>query len=255
MIDMSYSEVFLATYRYFIPPQKLLNCLIGWYNCEADDESIPGSEQFLKRSKKSIQARSVRVLVAWVRNHWIDFHENPKLLSDLSVFADYVSKISFGTYQKVIQAMREQRLSWYTHQYVPIFLAPKASSPDQTKAWVHEWDPSDFAHNLIEVDHIFFRQLTPDCYFKLIQKSGNVEAGGSNLPLKVLLDICTWFRVVATYTTVAISREDSIKKKTGAIKRFIKIARVHLIKQRYARTWETIMGWLQFCTALRRLQF
>lgn len=106
--DMSYGEVFLATYRFFIPAQTLLESLVGWYNCKADDARKPGSEAFLKRCRKGIQARSIRVLVTWIRNHWTDFHEDPKLTDSLNIFINFVSKLSFGTYQKLIQATREQ---------------------------------------------------------------------------------------------------------------------------------------------------
>ncbi len=100
--------MFLASYRFFLPPRDLLEALVGWYNCEADDSRFPGSEAFLKKCKKSIQARAVRIILLWIRDHWIDFHSDPKLAGDLAVFVDYVGALSFGTHQKLSASIREQ---------------------------------------------------------------------------------------------------------------------------------------------------
>ncbi|KAI8905114.1 hypothetical protein EDD86DRAFT_71972 [Gorgonomyces haynaldii] len=107
---MLYVEVFLATFRYFLPAQNILDCLIGWYNAEADEMKRPGSESFLRKYKKAIQQRSVRVLLTWIKNHWVDFQHDQKLHSDLIVFVDFLEKVSFGTNQKLVQAIREQVL-------------------------------------------------------------------------------------------------------------------------------------------------
>ncbi|KAI8900041.1 hypothetical protein BC833DRAFT_319881 [Globomyces pollinis-pini] len=69
--DMSFAEVFLATYRFCIGAKELLSSLIGWYNVTSDGSTVNGAEAFLKKHRKAIQTRSLRVLMCWcfiVRN-------------------------------------------------------------------------------------------------------------------------------------------------------------------------------------------
>jgi transcriptional regulator CtsR len=105
-----YSEMFFATYRYFSPAMDILQSLIGWFNCVPSEEKYPGSTAFLKKNKKMIQSRSVRMLICWIRNHSYDFYEDPTLMRLLNQFVDYVSTVSFGAHQKILQALREQVL-------------------------------------------------------------------------------------------------------------------------------------------------
>ncbi len=86
-------------------------------------------------------------------------------------------------------------MSWYTHTYVPIF-STSGEIPATNKPWVLDYDIDEWASNLVEIDHLFFRQISPDIYFKLLQTPGRVEHGGGYLPLKILLDYCHWFRTV-----------------------------------------------------------
>lgn len=228
--DMTFSEVFLASFRFFMPAQTVLNSLIGWYNVDADDAKKPGSEAFVKKFRKAIRSRSIKIMIAWIRNHWLDFQEQPKLYADLQDFVEFVSNISFGTNQKLIQAIREQRLTWYTHQYVPIFWGLKSTPAIPTlvnpKVLIYEWEAEDFAVHLSFIDRLMFRQLRPDYYIKLLEKPGYNEGGNDNVALKMMLEYCSWFRAIVTYITVSVAREEILKKKTLLIKRCIKVAKV-----------------------------
>ena len=106
--DMSYAEVFLASYRFFMSPRDVLDCLVGWYNADAEDDVYQGSEAFLRKNRKHIQNRTIKVLLAWIRNHWHDFHDNPEMNQELNFFVDYLVKVSFSNNQKLTQAIREQ---------------------------------------------------------------------------------------------------------------------------------------------------
>lgn len=105
---MLYAEIFLASYRFFMPAQEVLDGLIGWYNCEADEEETTGSSIFVKIKKKSIMARSIKVLITWIRNHYWDFHENDRLHASLDNFMNLISNQSYGAHVKINQAVREQ---------------------------------------------------------------------------------------------------------------------------------------------------
>ncbi|KAJ1336673.1 hypothetical protein BSLG_006992 [Batrachochytrium salamandrivorans] len=192
--DMSFAEVFLASYRFFMPAQELLDSLIGWYNADAEEMRLTGSEAFLRKNRKHIQTRAVRVLLTWIRNHWHDFHNDQHLFAELDFFVNYLGKVSFGNNQKLTQAIREQRLSWYTYQYIPMFPGARASGQEKTRPWISEWDIDDLAQNLTMIDHLFFRQMKPDI-------------------------------TVVGYTATVIAKESNIKKKTNYIKRFIKVAK------------------------------
>jgi hypothetical protein len=60
-----------------------------------------------------------------------------------------------------------------------------------------EWDVEAFAHNLIMIDYLLFKKLKPDIYLQIVTKPGNIEGGGYNVPLKLLLEYCEWFRTVS----------------------------------------------------------
>ncbi|KAL5033167.1 hypothetical protein BDV3_000181 [Batrachochytrium dendrobatidis] len=240
--DMSFSEIFLASYRFFMPPQELLESLIGWYNADASETRLAGSEAFLRKNRKYIQIRAVRVLLTWIRNHWHDFHNNQCLYAELNFFVDYLAKVSFGNNQKLTQAIREQRLSWYTYQYIPMFSGIRSSVLEHTRPWIAEWEIDDFSQNLTMIDHLFFRQLKPDMYLQILHKPASIQGGGFNVPFKAILDFCHWFRTVVGYTATVIAKEDNIKKKTNYIKRFIKVARACKELSNYNTMFAIIYG-------------
>lgn len=123
--DMSYAEVFLATYRFYMPSGLLMDSLIEWYNVDVDTEVAATSEDdaghasggspdrpqqdaFLKKYRKHIRSRVVRILMMWIKNHWHDFQEDGTLFKMLQAFVDHISSIGFGDGQKLSQAVREQ---------------------------------------------------------------------------------------------------------------------------------------------------
>lgn len=112
---MSFPEVFLATYRYFLSPHLLFKYLRGWY--EADDESDMGKKPARPnekedgarmKQKKQIQARAIKIMNVWINNHWYDFRNNASLFDNLTNFVDDLEKSSFNFNQRLGQAIREQ---------------------------------------------------------------------------------------------------------------------------------------------------
>ncbi|KAJ3179406.1 hypothetical protein HDU87_003016 [Geranomyces variabilis] len=239
--DMSYAEVFLATYRFYMRSSLLMDSLIEWYNVDIDPEiaaSPPGGsvsgqgpserpqqEAFLKKHRKHIQSRVVRVLMMWIKNHWHDFQEDGTLFRTLQALVDHISSIGFGDGQKLSQAVREQRLSWYTTQYIPAFPPKRNHTLDNTKPWALLWEPDDFAKGLTYIDHFLFRQIRPDAYLHVLARPVPLEGAGRNVPLKVLLEYVNWFRLVGCYTATTVLQEDNPKKRSRALKHLIKIAK------------------------------
>ncbi|KAI8922126.1 hypothetical protein DFJ77DRAFT_12701 [Powellomyces hirtus] len=256
--DMSYAEVFLATFRFYMPSDLLMDSLIEWYNVDIDPEIAsapltsaidpsgtdsladispgtapqtdaayhrPQHESFLKKHRKHIQSRVVRVLMMWVKNHWHDFQEDAALFKMLQAFVDHIASIGFGDGQKLSQAVREQRLSWYTTQYIPAFPPKRNHQLDNTKPWALVWEPEDFAKDLTYIDHFLFRQIRPDAYLHVLARPVEKEGAGRNVPLKVLLEYITWFRLVGSYTASTVLLEELPKKRARAIKHMIKIAK------------------------------
>ncbi|KAI9091129.1 hypothetical protein DFS34DRAFT_635930 [Phlyctochytrium arcticum] len=301
--DMSFAEVFLATYRFFMPAGKVLAALIEWYNVDMDqdlavsaggigkggtgglktsgheasgmdsaasdvagesDASVDGpgdtsatsgamtdsttatdsaasptittthptvphvihqtDDQFLKKHRKHIQSRAIRVLLMWVKNHWHDFQGDRELYITLMAFLEHVSGLSFGDGQKLSQAIREQRLSWYTLQYIPPFQYKRGVMNDNTKPWALVWTPEQFAREITNVDQFYFRQIRPDTYLRVLARPVARRGGSRDVGLKVLLEYVTWFRLIVSYIATIVIREDSTKRKAKILKQLIKIA-------------------------------
>lgn len=191
--DMSFAEVFLANHRFFVPAQKVFYGIVSWYNLKNERNLIPDSDLMLREYKTFVQSRVLRVILLWIKNHWQDFYCSARLMSDLNNFADYLSGESFNDYQKLIHSIREQRLSWYTLQYIPMF---SGMNLVDDSLWSPEMDTDSFAHNLTLLDHLFFRQMRPDVYLHILATPGTIYGGGFNISLKTLLDYCGWFRMV-----------------------------------------------------------
>ncbi|KAJ3039587.1 hypothetical protein HDV00_012044 [Rhizophlyctis rosea] len=226
--DMTYAEVFLGAYRFFLTPMTVLNWLIEWYNVDVDDDCLPSHETFLRKNRRYIRARSIKVLLLWIKSYWNDFHTSPELVAELSSFVEHVSQISFGDGQKMTQAIREQKLSWYTTQYIPPFI-PKRGTTDTFRPWALSWEPKDFAQQLCLIDHMLFKQIRPDSYLHLLQAPISRIGGGLSGPLKLTLEYVAWFRMLGVYTEKIILGEDGPKKRGKAIKLFIKIAKASLV--------------------------
>ncbi|KAJ3173018.1 hypothetical protein HDU88_004477 [Geranomyces variabilis] len=256
--DMSYAEVFLATYRFYMPSSLLMDSLIEWYNVDIDPEiaaspsggHVPGQgpserphqEAFLKKHRKHIQSRVVRVLMMWIKNHWHDFQEDGALFRTLQALVDHISSIGFGDGQKLSQAVREQRLSWYTTQYIPAFPPKRNHALDNTKPWALLWEPDDFAKGLTYIDHFLFRQIRPDAYLHVLARPVPLEGAGRNVPLKVLLEYVNWFRLVGCYTATTVLQEDNPKKRSRALKHLIKIAKCCRDLRNYNTLFAIIWG-------------
>jgi hypothetical protein len=187
---MTFTQVFLATYRSFLTPFDVLNSLSSTYLVGTGQDFSKEPEKVILQ--KQIRKKTLSVLLTWINNHWIDFHTYTLLFNQLTLFSDDILKISFGHYQKLVHAIREQRLIWYTYQYIPMFTVNRI---DQTETCT-EWDIESFAHNLTMIDHLVFRKTKPDIYFQLLHTPATIESGISNVPLKILLDYCLWFRTV-----------------------------------------------------------
>jgi hypothetical protein len=106
--DVLYAKTFLATYRFYIPAQRVLDTLIEWYNVDLYEDCELAEELFLKRNRKQIEGRAVKVLVLWIKNHWQDFAENKELFDELMTFVMNTEETNFGANQKLSQAIREQ---------------------------------------------------------------------------------------------------------------------------------------------------
>ncbi|KAJ3417635.1 hypothetical protein HDV05_000092 [Chytridiales sp. JEL 0842] len=223
--DNSYAEVFLATYRFFLPASDVLTSLIEWYNVEVDEEATPQQELYLKKNRKFFRQRAIKVILTWVKNHWHDFHSDPSLLEELTLFVSDVSEISFGDSQKLTQAIREQRLSWYMSQYIPPFSTKRAPHSESAKPWGLMWEPEAFAEQLTLIDNHYFRQIRPDTYLHILQKPVARNEARNNAAFKVLMDYVRWFRLVSSYMATLILQEDP-KKRGKAIKKFLKVAKV-----------------------------
>ncbi|KAJ3210842.1 hypothetical protein HDU82_007273 [Entophlyctis luteolus] len=224
--DNSYTEVFLATYRYLMPANELLTSLIEWYNVELDPETAtPVQESYFKQRKKQFRGRAAKVLLTWIKNHWHDFHMDKELLDELSEFVGDLAEVSFGDSQRMTQAIREQRLSWYMTQYIPPFSSKRAPITEAVKPWGLLWEPDAFAAQLTLIDHHYFKQIRPDTYLCLLQRSVDKKKVAGDDAVKVLMDYVGYFRLVSSYTASLIYKEDTMKKRAKAIKRFIKIAK------------------------------
>jgi hypothetical protein len=106
--DVLYAKTFLATYRFYIPAQRVLDTLIEWYNVDLYEDCLHSEELFLKRNRKGIQSRAVKVLVLWIKHHWQDFADERDLFKEIMTFVDCIAETNFGDNQKLSQAIREQ---------------------------------------------------------------------------------------------------------------------------------------------------
>jgi hypothetical protein len=107
-LDSVFSEVFLATFRFFMPAEKVLDSLIEWYDVDLYEDCSAAEEHFLRRHRKAIQGRVMKVIIMWIKNYWQDFANSKLLEATLNEFVSRMSEISFGDNQRLTQAIREQ---------------------------------------------------------------------------------------------------------------------------------------------------
>ncbi|KAJ3130300.1 hypothetical protein HK098_004347 [Nowakowskiella sp. JEL0407] len=232
-----YTQIFLATFRFYLTPAQLLKNLVEWYNVDLDEDYTSSEETFLRKHRKYIQSRSAKVLLMWVKNHWQDFMDDTDLMEALKRFMNQISQVSFGDHQKLTQAVREQRLSWYTFQYIQPFptstKSPFNFANTESKCAALVWEPVEFAQQLTYLTHFFFAQLRPDTYLRVLKSDVSRKGGAHNQALKLVLDYASFFRSVHIYITLAILREEGSKKRTKALKRIIKIAKECRVLRNY----------------------
>jgi hypothetical protein len=175
----------------------VFNSLTEWYNLSVEGSILPNAKAIFEENEKLIKIRSLRIILLWIRNHWQDFLDHNELWCLLRNFSKFLSKESFSDFQKVMHAIREERLSWMTMQYIPMF--PNILEKDSTSFWCPEVDTEKFAHDLTMLDHIFFRKMKPDIYLQMLSKPGPIVSGAFNVPLKCIFDYCNWFQMVKEF--------------------------------------------------------
>lgn len=117
---------------------------------------------------------------------------------------------------------------WYTQKYIPVFPEKREMVLISNKALALSSDAFDFAKKLTLIDHLLYRQIKAESYLNVL--TGNIkQMGGShNVGLQLILNYVQWFRILSLYTSCSILMEDGAKKKSSAIKQWLKIAKVGL---------------------------
>jgi hypothetical protein len=192
--DSTYQEVFLASYRFFTTATEVCHALYGWLNVQIDPK-----KSSIHDKTHSIQLKAIKVMLCWMKNYWLDFHQDPNLFAQLSNFMKKVEEVSFNSFQQMKYWVREQKLSCSTLLYVPVFLG----SSEIAASLPNEWDPRDFAENLTAIEHYNFRLFKPEVYFNILHIPASTEGGYYNLSLKIFFDITLWFRIVLASNAVS----------------------------------------------------
>lgn len=229
--DMSYAEVFLSSFRFFMEPSALFNSLIEWYNTDvSSDNNVSSATPFLKKNKRLIQIRVIKVLLLWIKNHWHDFQTSGLLLNSVMAFAEYANEVSFGDGQRIDQTIREQRLAWYTLQYMPAFPPKRSNGGEKTGnellfnfLAVESDDTLTIAKELSLIDLFYSKQIKPGAYLDVLARPVNNEYGGRNAGLRLLLEQQKWNRMLSLYISIVFVKEIP-KNKPKILKRVIKIA-------------------------------
>ncbi|KAI9202697.1 ras guanine nucleotide exchange factor domain-containing protein [Polychytrium aggregatum] len=250
--DMGYSEVFLASYRFFMSPRTLLNSLVEWYNVDLDEDASSSQHQFLKKNRRQIQGRVAKILLHWIKKFWHDFTTSKILLRELTILVDQISQTSFGDGQKITQAIREQRLAWFTAQYIAPFPMkpsgpssgnmPLISDSQSARQYIANLEPEDLALNLTTIERFYFGQVTPSAYLHVLHRPVPQAGAGLDPSLRVLVDYITWFSSVSTLVSNYVGLEDGSKKRGKAIKKFIKTAKECKKLQNYNTIFAIIHG-------------
>lgn len=225
--DSYFAQEFLCAYRFFLSGQDLLDTLVGWYNVDAQDADKRDLD-FLRLHRRQIQVKVMSVLLSWVRDHFQDFLANRTLHGQLMLFVKYLSQASYGDHQKITTAVREQWLNWYSYLYIPP-IAQIANSLSEIRCSIMDVDSEYFAYHLTAIDHLLYRQVKQNAYLSLLVESVPKAGAGYQTGLKMILEHVSWFRSVAYYVSSIINKEESVKRRTLAIKRFLRVAR-HLFK-------------------------
>ncbi|TPX37549.1 hypothetical protein SmJEL517_g00610 [Synchytrium microbalum] len=224
--DNQYAEAFLSTYRFFSSAQTILTSLLGWYNVITPNHSLAANSTF-KKARKAIQQRVIKVLIIWVRRHWHDFETFPQVARQLMKFVDHLNAVSFSDGQKLGVTIRDQRLNWYTMQYIPPYCNnyPDPKSFDVSKPWVISMEKDLFAQNLTLIEHFILQHVHPDTYMSVLKDGVPRRGAGWSSALKPLLAVVSWFRLLSKYTTTAVLMAEKPKEKAKAIEKLIKVAK------------------------------
>ena len=195
-----YTEIFLATYRFFYSPTHLLGDLIAWFKLEAPSQEVSQEEKELFiEIKKNVQSRVLKIILTWIKSHWHDFHINKNLIESITTFTNDLIETNFSDSQKITQAMREQRLSWYTTQYIPLGGQRGRRINGGEGSWALNWQPDEFANQLTTIEMFLLSQMRSDSYLHLMRSKVPKAGGGNNVALKVVLESIFWFRMVCFY--------------------------------------------------------
>jgi hypothetical protein len=194
-----YTKTFLNSYRFLITAHELYAFIMFWYTHETvastdNRGKLTNQESLMKKLKSQIEKRCREILLTWINNYWIDFQTRPSLYKRLDEFVQSLGKNSFSNNQNFVHAIREQRLMWYTLQFIPMFSGGKVNQ--EGKALDTDWNEVEFAHNLTIIDYFLFRRITPDVYIQIMSNPATVECGEINLPIKIILESFQWFQMV-----------------------------------------------------------
>lgn len=229
-----YSEILLATYRFFTSAAVLLDNLRSWFNVELPANATKAQKDFFLVIKRPIQSRVTRVLLLWIKNHWHNFHISKELLNDLQAFVKSMEETAYSDASKILAAIRESRLQWYSTQYLslsgqtikPNLLRKLAPGAKPNEPLVLSLSEEQFATQITLIEQFHLLQLRADTYLHLMTNPASKEGGGANVAVKVLLEYAQWHYMLASYVASVILQQENPKKQAKAIKNFLRVANV-----------------------------
>eukprot|EP00999_Lentomonas_sp_LEN2_P002525 NODE_40_length_2872_cov_41.807650_g24_i0.p1 GENE.NODE_40_length_2872_cov_41.807650_g24_i0~~NODE_40_length_2872_cov_41.807650_g24_i0.p1 ORF type:complete len:741 (-),score=141.07 NODE_40_length_2872_cov_41.807650_g24_i0:605-2827(-) len=181
--DPVFAAAFLLTYRAFTTPRQLLTELVKRFSLKApEDKGLTDAQKelFEMDIAHPVRLRVFSILKNWADKHYLDFHEDPTLLSELEQFLNGTvtqKSQAFATQLKKLLDKKKQDVKYiiYRPTYTPPSNSSKVMSMVDSKD-ILEFDDMEMAKCITFMEYELYRAIQPKEF--LNQSWNDYKKGG-----------------------------------------------------------------------------
>ncbi|KAJ3033543.1 hypothetical protein HDV00_006078 [Rhizophlyctis rosea] len=220
IVDSSFMDTVLLTYRNFMKPHDFFDRLLDRFNCEPPLDPTPDDLVYFNQMKEPTQRRVLHIFKWWVQHHYHDFGVDTSLKTDLEDFTDQVETYADADFRADATELREI-VDKQSQLYEQMFDAYRAAERrgKQLESMFSEISAEDVAYQLAVHNHKMFRNIHPIEILNEIWKKDQ-ESSPS------LTQFVGRFDTESFWVATEICGVKDLKKRILVLRKFIQVAKI-----------------------------
>eukprot|EP01102_Stenamoeba_stenopodia_P014624 TRINITY_DN4881_c0_g1_i2.p1 TRINITY_DN4881_c0_g1~~TRINITY_DN4881_c0_g1_i2.p1 ORF type:complete len:1169 (+),score=349.70 TRINITY_DN4881_c0_g1_i2:173-3679(+) len=241
--DPAFLVAFLLTYRSFMTPAELFDCLCQRFSREPTNLSSQDLEEWKKNVQIPVRIRVFNVIKTWVSTYYYDFAEDPKLVQQLQEFINNTlmttnMEKAAEQLQKILQRKgsgkdKEEREVVFGKTPPRPFLPTNLTGALQ----LSDLNPEEVARQLTLIEYDLYKAIKPwECLGQAWAKKDK-EIKAPNI-----IAMIKRFNYVSRWVATEIVKGETLKDRTNILKTMLEVAEKCKMLNNFNGMMEIISG-------------